>query len=184
MSIFKACVLLLATLVFTTGPVFAEDHSLSTLTGPGIDLKTYDHAFAGSIRDFVAWGNMDHDSFTSELIMKRNGTTIKAVFGQKEEAHGGKFIGGEIRSSQDSVETVTALRFVKIDRDNSTIVMNINGEDVNVVVTADSFENNHFQNPTYKTEFRGQAIEFTLKGEACFGYSTHLLFMILGAMVH
>ena len=156
----------------------AGEHGLSTMTGPGIDLKVADHAFAGSIRDFVVWGNMDHDNFTSELLMKREGKVVRGTFSKE----------GEIRSGEGAAERVTTMKFVKIVKPNEShegkIILEINGETVEASIKADGFENNHFLNPTYSATVGGKPVEFTLKGEACFGYSLHLLFMTLGAMVH
>jgi hypothetical protein len=156
----------------------AGEHGLSTMTGPGIDLKVADHAFAGSIRDFVVWGNMDHDNFTSELLMKREGKVVRGTFTQE----------GEIRSGEGATERVTTMKFVKIVKPNESIegriILEVNGETVEVVIKGEAFENNHFKNPTYSTTLAGKPVEFTLKGEACFGYSLHLLFMTLGALVH
>lgn len=69
-------------LVSVASTARAEDHSLSTIQGTQVDLKAYDHAFAGQIRDFIAFGTLDESTGTSELTMRRDGQIVRATFGR------------------------------------------------------------------------------------------------------
>ncbi|MBI2604764.1 MAG: hypothetical protein HYW49_01665 [Deltaproteobacteria bacterium] len=167
-------------LLVPTGGARAEDHPLSTITGPGIELKVFDHAFAGSIRDFVVWGEVNEQEFTSELIMRRDGQTIRTAFRKQEDG----VLRGTIKHETEAGMRETVLAFVGVDRAKAKIVLQRNGVPVEVLISADGFANNHFENPTYRAALDGQEISFTLKGQACFGYSLHLALLILGAYTH
>lgn len=167
-------------LLAPTNGARAEEHPLSTITGPGIELKVFDHAFAGSIRDFVAWGDVNEQEFASELIMRRDGQTIRTTFRKREDG----VLRGTIRHETESGMKETVLAFVRIDQAKSIIVLNRNGSMVEVGISSEGFANNHFENPTYRATIDGQEIAFTLKGHACYGYSLHLALLILGAYTH
>lgn len=158
----------------------AEDHPLSTITGPGIELKVFDHAFAGSIRNFVVWGEVNEQDFTSELIMRMDGQTIRTVFKKAEDG----VLQGTIRHETEAGTKETTLAFLGIDKAGSKIILKRNGFPVEVSIVAEGFANNHFENPTYRATIDGHDVAFTLKGRACFGYSLHLALLILGATTH
>lgn len=157
----------------------SDDHSLSTIQGTSIDLKVYDHAFAGSIKDFVVFGVLDEESFVSELIMRKDGQTIKSEFSKKDNQ-----MGGTIRHWVDSKELVTSIRFIKLVKEENKLLFQANDKEFPVFITSEGFANNHFENPTYRVVINEKEISFTLKGKACFGYSLHLIFMIIGAYLH
>jgi hypothetical protein len=166
----------------------AEEHPMTTLQGNQIDLKLYDHAFAGSIKDFLVFGYLDEENGISELSMKKDGQVIRATFKQQTQ----DWFGGVIESKNPAGELVTTkLELIKIDPKTKTITISINGIQVPVAITADAFASGHFQNPTYSAQYPGapgalaQTVEFKIeKGQACYGFSVNLLVMILGAYFH
>ncbi|MBL6988776.1 MAG: hypothetical protein ISR65_03325 [Bacteriovoracaceae bacterium] len=159
--------------------VIAEDHPLSSLSGTNIDLKNYDHAFAGSIKDFVVWGFLDEAAFTSELIMRKDGQTIKTIFNRGEQG-----VGGTITHKKEDQEISTTIKLSKIDGQNQTIEFLFNDEKIVVAIKADGYENSHFINPVYETIVNDETISFKLMGQACYGQSLHYAMMILGAYLH
>ena len=72
---------------------YAEDHSLGTLRGTTqqtpVDLKVYDHSFAGSIRDFTVFGWLDESTFTSYLTVRKYAHTFQVTFKKEEGKIGG-----------------------------------------------------------------------------------------------
>ena len=176
----RAFAVALSMAVLASAPALADEHPLGTITGPGIDLKVYDHAFAGSIRDFVAWGEVNEQEFVSTLLMRRDGQTVRAQFGKLPT---GK-IGGTIRHEAQGKVLETALELAGIDRAASKILLTRNGKPVEVQITADGFANNHFENPTYTAVVDGRTVTYKLSGHACYGFSLHLSFLIIGAYTH
>lgn len=155
----------------------ASEHPLTNIIGTQIDLKAYDHAIAGSIKDFVVFGHTNEETFSSELTLKREGQLIKASF----QKAGGQLVGN-IERTVNGQSTSTEIALVSIDPQNAVITIAVNKKLVAVKVTADGFSNGHFQNPTYKAEINGETVSFTLhNGKACYGFSSHLVLMILGA---
>lgn len=167
---------LLPLLFITSFSIAREEHPLSTIQGTQIDLKVYDHAFAGSIRDFVVWGALDEEQGRSELIMRRDGKIVRAYFAKHENK-----IGGVIRREVEGKTLETTLFFERLDKATNTYYIKINDAVVPIKVTSKEFMNNHFINPTYSGTVGTEAISFTLDGQACYGYSLHLILMIFGA---
>ena len=85
---------LLSVSTLTSPLARAEDgHELSSIKGDmNIDLKTYDHAMAGSVKGFVMWGGVNEAEGKSELIMRRDGQDVKAVFAQVDKTFGGTVV--------------------------------------------------------------------------------------------
>ncbi|MEK6704234.1 MAG: hypothetical protein AAB116_11455 [Candidatus Poribacteria bacterium] len=173
--------LVLGLFCFNASPIssLAEDHPLSTIKGTYIDLKTYDHAIAGSLKDFVIWGHVDEATFSSELIMKKDGQIIKAFF-KKENGQ----IGGVIKHTVESKDHLTSIYFKRLEKAENKLLFDINGQEVAVAITSEGFSEGHFLNPTYKAILNGTEVNYTLQGSACYGYSLHLAFLILGAYTH
>ena len=160
--------------------VMAEDHSLSLIKGTNIELKLYDHAIAGSIKDFIVFGNKDDETGTSELTMKKHGQVIRTTFGALSDG-----FGGTISHSTDGVMVSTEIRLKKVDQAQQQITFTAGGKEYLVQIEAEDFQNDHFINPRYKMEFDGQRVEFKLEhGDACYGFSAHLVMMIFGAYLH
>ncbi|MEK6556096.1 MAG: hypothetical protein AABZ31_12700, partial [Bdellovibrionota bacterium] len=104
----------------------------------------------------------------------------------------GKFVGSLTEDRIDeatgkSTQIVTSLEFAGVKKTGEAeglVNLIIDGQAVVVNIVGESFANNHFHAPTYSTTLNGQAVTFSFTGEACFGYSTNLSMMILGAMAH
>ena len=161
---------------------FAEEgHDLSTIRGDqGIDLKAYDHAMAGAIKDFVVWGSVDESRSRSELIMRRDGQDVKATFKRD-----GNTFGGVVQHKTDSGVKITSVKFSGLDRQRNEYSFLVNGESVKVSVDAEDFRNNHFIKPTYKiTTGDGVTTSFKFEGQACYNYSLHLITMMIAAVAH
>lgn len=175
-----ALVLVAAVGLFGQSAFSEESPVVSTIKGTEIDLKAYDHAFAGVIKDFVAWGVLDEATGTSELRMRRDGQTVVAQFGKVASG-----FGGTVSHEQaDGTSKTTKIEFVSLDMDAATYTFKVNGAEMLVKVTSDDFQNSHFINPTYNVVLDGKTIEFKFEGSACYNYSMHLIFMIAGAYFH
>ena len=169
--------------VFGGGFAFGEDeHPLSTIQGTQIELKYSDHAFAGSINGIVAFGYLDEDTFSSELVLRKHGSLIKTIF-SKDPAT--KIFGGQLLSvDTNGSQRRTLLTVTAIQPKEQKISLKINEEQIEMLVSADRFENGHFINPTYSTVYQGQTISYKVEGSACYGVSSHFALMILAAYVH
>ena len=175
-------IILASMLILASVNVYAEEeHPLGNITGTNIEMKFYDHAFAGAINGAVAWGFLDEGTFKSELKLRKYGQTINANF----EMNASKKLVGTISSiGEDSGDHVTTLSVLGVNTKESQITLKINDETIVMSITADKFENNHFFNPTYKTTYKGQEISYHLEGKACYGVSSHFALLILGAYIH
>ena len=174
----KKILIALMVLAFSTGAL-AEEHPIATIRGNGIDLKTYDHAIAGSIRDFLVWGFVDEATFSSELIMRRDGQIVRANF--KKD---GDRTGGVIQQEIDGKARETSVYLIGVNKEKPSIQLSINNEPVEVLIQSEGVTDGHFLNPTYTAMVRGQQVSFRLEGDACYGFSFHLSALILGAYAH
>ncbi len=167
--------------ISVSGLVHAEeDHFLGTITGTNIDLKIYQHAIAGSIKGVVVFGNVDEETGAVDLSIKKDNQLIKASFGDVN----GK-TGGTIHHVVDNKAIDTTIYLTKIDPKAQILSFELNGQNLDLSVKGEDFQNNHFINPTYITKFNGEEITYSVHGDkACYGFSTNLAFMILGAYFH
>jgi len=172
-------ILCILTLIFSIN-AFSGGHDLTELKGTDIDLKLYDHAFAGSIKDFVVFGYKKEGKFESKLQLKKDGKMVEAIFSKNRDG-----IGGVIRHESEGRNIVSNLKLVKINQEEQSIEISHNGKNIRVDIEGDDYRNNHFINPRYEANIDGKLVKFNIKdGEACYGFSTHLIFMILGAYLH
>lgn len=157
------------------------EHPLTDITGKDIALKNFDHAIAGSIKDFVIFGHNDEDKNLSELTIKKHGQIITARLEKSGNTLGG-IIGHEIAG----IRYETKIAFAGVNANESKIFLQINGEPVEVLIKAEGFENNHFVNPQYIVTFaNGETFDYKImSGHACFKTSIHLAMMIVGAYAH
>lgn len=161
---------------------FAEDgHELSVIKGDkAIDLKVYDHAMAGSVKNYVIWGSVNEAQGTSELIMRRDGQDVKTVFRQTD-----KSFGGAVLHDGEAGRKITNIQFAGLDKQKNEYTFTVNGEIVKAAVTSEDFRNNHFIKPTYSIS--GKTIEsfsFKFEGQACYKYSLHMITMMIAAVTH
>lgn len=173
----------IAALVLAATTAFADDHSLSTITGTNTDLKVYDHTMAGSVRDFVVWGSVDEASGRSELIMRRDGQNVTTTFSKPRR---NRAFGGTVSHVNAEGRAVnTNIQFVSYKPETHDFSFSVNGDTLTAKVTFDEFQNNHFKNPNYTvSNSTGELFSFKLTGEACPNYSLHLLSMMIAAQLH
>ncbi len=168
----------LMTLVFAQAQ--AGEHGLTSIKGTNIDLKMVNHGIAGSIRDFIIMGKMNEEDFSSELKIWRDGKMIDARFYRNEQR-----IGGIIHHTTKDESFTTIIELDRVEPESNLIVVRVNNKEIPVQIEAASFENNHFKNPTYTADLGNEKVSFSIEnGEACYGYSVHLIFMILGSYLH
>jgi hypothetical protein len=156
-------------------------HELSTIKGDlNIDLKAYDHAMAGSVKDFVIWGSVNEAQGTSELIMRRDGQDVKALFKQVD-----KTFGGTVEHRTDYGPRSTTVQFAGLDRQKNEYSFLVNGEIIKARIAAEDFQNKHFIKPTYTIVNKdGSQTTFKFEGQACYKYSLHILTMMIAATTH
>lgn len=165
-------------LAFVGASAWAHEHSIGDITGKDIDLKIGDHAVAGAIKDAIVFGDMSREGST--LTLKVDGQLVVSAFVRE-----GATFAGTIRSEVQGVARETRIEFVGIDQVERTITMKANGSPFTVTIAAEKYESNHFIDPVYSTKINGEKIEFAVKGsQACYGFSTHLIFMVVGAYIH
>ncbi len=174
--------LLIALLVICSFATFAGDdeHALSRIQGTSIDLKTFDHAFGGSIGNAAVWGFLDELTFTSDLKIRKYGQTVTAIFKRGENGVSGTIT----RNGVDGALVNTTIQFMGLVSEENIMNIRINGQDLVVKITADKYENGHFINPKYTTVISGEEVSFTLYGEACYGLSIHFAMMIFGSYMY
>ena len=152
------------------------DHPLSKIVGSQIDLYTLDHTIAGKVDEKLVYGSVSRGKGhkSSELTMEFEGQRFVAKFGQTQSGWGGSFNAPEKREMK--------VKLVGINMDESNMTVSFGEKTLKVLIEFDSYEDNHFVNPTYKIEFDGDVISFKLQnGRACWMYSLHLVFMIFGS---
>lgn len=174
--------LVLTTLTLTWTPAYAEDgHEISSIKGDlNIDLKTYDHAMGGSVKDFVIWGSVDEAKGASELIMRRDGQDVKTIFKSND-----KTFGGTVEHRTNYGLKSTNIQFAGLDRNKNEYTFTVNGETIKASVVSEDFQNNHFIKPTYSVVNNdGSRISFKFEGRACYKYSLHILTMMIAALKH
>jgi len=176
----KKILMLVACLLMSFASFAEEGQELTTIRGTNIDMKIYDHAMAGAIKDYVAWGFFDEAAGVAELIVRKYELTIKTIFTKQEN---GK-IGGTIIHTKDGVEYKTQIEFAGIDSANGIIKLNINNELVSVHVVPESVNDSHMVNPTFTAVIAGETISYQMGGEGCYGKSMFFAMMILGAYIH
>jgi len=160
---------------------FAGDHSLTDIEGKEIKLKMYDHAIAGSIKDYVIFGHNNEETNTSELIIRKHGQIIKSTLSKTATG-----LGGVIIHNNEGITYATKIKFLGLNTQEQKFEFEINDEKIEVLVKAEDFQNNHFINPHYFVTFaNGEKIDFkVLSGQACYRASLHLIMMIVGAYIH
>ena len=177
-----AKIALVSSLLFSPAMALAEDvHKLASIKGDlGIDLKAFDHAMAGAVRDFVIWGSVNETTNTSELIMRRDGQDVRSIFAPAE-----KSFGGVIMHQTSKGVKATSIRFLGLDRQKNEYSFLVNGQKIITSVVGEEFKNNHFIKPTFTISGKDLGdISFKFDGEACYKYSLHIITMMIAATMH
>ncbi|MEN9826590.1 MAG: hypothetical protein RI953_2335 [Pseudomonadota bacterium] len=177
-----AKIALVASLLVSPALALAEDgHTLASIKGDlGIELKAFDHAMAGAVRDFVIWGSVNESTNTSELIMRRDGQDVRSIF-----APGEKSFGGVIMHQTSKGMKATSIKFMGLDRQKNEYSFSVNGQKITASVVGEDFKNNHFIKPTYTISGKEMNdISFKFDGQACYKYSLHIITMMIAATMH
>ncbi|NRA44189.1 MAG: hypothetical protein HRU09_04435 [Oligoflexales bacterium] len=166
--------------------VFASFHHASahptvmgTISGENITLQTIGHAFAGSIKDRIIMGRKLPGQFVSEIKVIDHDRESVSYF----KTNASSVFGGEIKVQSPSSSQSLAIEFVALDKPENKYTFKIGGKEAEIFVSADDFKNGHFINPEYTMTFEGETFQFKLEGQACYGYSMHLIAMIMGAAI-
>ena len=156
----------------------AHPTTMGTISGENITMQTIGHSFAGSIKDRIVLGRKLPGQFVSEIRIIADDHESVSHF-----KHDNNVFGGAISiPSTDSAKSVQ-VEFVELVKEENKYQMKFDGVLASVIVTADDFTNGHFINPEYTMEYKGETYQFKLEGQACYGYSLHLIAMIMGALV-
>lgn len=160
--------------------MWAHPKKIGNIKGDHIQLRTIGHSFSGSINNKIVMGHKKPGTFESELrIIEEDHETVSHFKPLEDESFGGDLILKRNKQLEKH-----SIRLVKLVREENKYIMSFDGQLVDVFVEADSFENGHFINPKYSMNYQGQLISFKVEeGLACYGYSLHLITMIMGAFV-
>ena len=157
----------------------AHPTSMGTITGEHIALQTINHSFAGSIKNRIVMGRKLPGQFVSELKVLDHDHESITLFKSNESNTFEGILSVQSPHSSSSIH----IEFVKLVKEESKYILRIDDNLVEVHVTADDFTDGHFINPEYKMEYEGEIYRFKLDGQACYGYSLHLITMIMGASI-
>lgn len=166
-------------LLLTSLFAFAEDHNLTNFKGGDIDLKAYDHAVAGSAKDFLIFASKNEETGISSFTAKKNGKIISTeIKKQTDGTFGTTFNYVTNEGEEKSISVVLK----SLDKVENKYVYMMNGKEVVISVKADDFRNNHFINPQYNFEFGDKQLSVKMEnGQACYNFSAHLIAFILTA---
>lgn len=156
---------------------FAEEHNLTNFKGGDIDLKAYDHAVAGSAKDFLIFASKNEETGISTFTAKKEGKIITTEIKKQSDGTFGTSFNYVTNSGEEKSIAVTLKSLDKIE---NKYVFTMNGKDVSVLVKADDFRNNHFINPQYNFDFGDKQLSVKMEnGQACYNFSAHLIAFIL-----
>lgn len=157
----------------------AGEHTLTNFRGGDVELKAYDHAVAGSVKDFLVFANKDEETGVSTFTAKKDGKIITTEIKRQEN---GTFGTSFAHVTKEGEERNVTVAFKTLTREENKYVFTVNGQDVSIYVQADDFRNNHFINPQYNFEFSDKKLSVKLEnGQACYNFSAHLIAILLTA---
>lgn len=148
------------------------------ISGSEISLQSTNHAFSGFIKNRLVLGFKLEVRYQSEISLVEGDEKLTSSFGMIGEVFGGDFMVKE-----EGVVRSFPIHFLGEDWKRGELFVKFAEKEYLVRVQSDDFRNHHFINPTYSLNYDGKEIaSFTLhEGEACLGYSRHLVAMIFGA---
>ena len=166
--------------LFPCFQLFSHPIKMAKITGSQIKLETIGHSFAGSIKNRVVMGHKKAGQFVSELkIIEADQETVSFFSPTEKE----KF-SGDLHVLRGGQKETHSIKFIELNKEDHRYVMSFDHQVVDVFVKADSFKSGHFINPEYSMTYQGEKISFKLEGgAACYGYSLHLIAMIMGTRV-
>lgn len=157
---------------------FAGEEPPARIRGTQIDLHFIDHTIAGRIRDRIVYGGQHGDRFGSKVIVRKGQMIAQSSLEKTDDG-----IVGAIQSM--AARRTLKFEFVGLGKEKTILNFKVDGQALVVKVEADDFKNNHFINPTYKV-MGPSGLQYQYKivgGQACYGCSVNLVFMILAAML-
>lgn len=165
---------------FFSAAAFAHPEKMIKISGTRINLQSINHSFAGSIKNRVVSGFKKAGLFESEITVIEKDKKVMSTF-KKDDS--GVFGGTFVSSFKDDTKTHT-VAFLDLDRDKNIFTFSFDSVSYPILVEADDFKGNHYINPTYSMMHEGEKVSFKLDGgEACYGYSVHLISMIFSAYI-
>ena len=169
---------LLVSTFFTTC-AFAHTHKTVNISGTDMQLRSYGHAFSGSIGKLMVQGFKKKGTFESELSIIQNDEKTISHFKK-----GASSLEGELKLETKNHTSPKTVQFLGLDRDKNTFNFLFGKELYQVEVKADKFEGGHFFSPEYSLTHKDKKVSFKLEGgEACYGYSAHLIAMIFSTYI-
>ncbi|MFK7823335.1 MAG: hypothetical protein AB8G05_04210 [Oligoflexales bacterium] len=157
----------------------AHPTTMGSISGEHISLQTIGHSFAGSIKDRIILGRKLPGQFISEIKIVDHDHESVSYF----KSNNNNVFGGEINIRTADTSKTMQIEFVELVKEENRYTLKFDGKLTNVIVTADDFSDGHFINPEYTMEYKGEVHQFKLNGQACYGYSLHLIAMIMGALI-
>lgn len=158
---------------------FADDHTLSNLKGGDVELKVYDHALSGSVKDFVIFANKNEETGVTTLLAKREGKVLTTEIKKQDNGTFGTELNYTTATGEARSVSVT---FVSLDKVENIFTFSMNGKLVKIKVSADEFRDNHFIHPTFDFNFGDKNLVIKMdKADACYNFSAHIIATILTA---
>lgn len=174
----KLLALFLTLNLTTLVSAMAGEHHPASIKGDGIELFERNHAFAGSILETPVYGAFEHNPFGAKVQMRKGEATLELSFGDVMNTYMGLLVDGSV---------TTKVEFVRIEKTGdltALITLFVDGVEVPVTVEGETFANGHFHAPLFTAKMPKKTLQFKFTGESCFGYSTNLAMMIVGAYSH
>jgi hypothetical protein len=148
------------------------------MIGEGLSLFERDHAFSGQILNRPVFGAFEHEPFGASIQIRKGEKTQVLKFTKTENEYSGSINDGTAETK------VVFLGIKKVTTNEAEVKIKIDGQDVSVKVSAKTFENGHFQSPSFVGQLGDTNLSFDFTGEACYGYSSNIALLIFGAAAH
>ena len=162
-------------LVFLSSTTFAHPDKMTVISGKHITLQSIGHSFAGSIKNRIVSGFKKNGRFQSELtVLENDHKTVSLFQKNNSDPFGGYFI-----LKNGISEKKYLIEFVDLIQQDNRFIFRFDGQTYDIYVAAEGFKNGHYINPEYFMYLNGEKISFKIQnGQACYGYSLHLISMI------
>jgi hypothetical protein len=171
---------LLSTILFLVSfYAHSSEHAMTNFRGGDVELKSYDHGVAGSVREAIIFANNDEEKGITKFIAKKDGKIINAEIKTQTNGSFGTFFDYTTMQGENKIISVT---FKSLDREKNKYLFIVNGKEITISVKADDFKNNHYINPQYDFQFEDKVLSVKMEnGEACYNFSAHLIAIVLTA---
>ncbi len=153
-----------------------NEHGLTKIEGTKINLSVKDHGIAGHVNELLILGRFSHATGASTLRAFHEESLMEGKFEPKDSV-----LSGSIGVERAGENLLSQIQFRSFNREKHLFEFVVNQKQVNIEVKFDTFENNHYQNPTFFIKGLNQDLQFKLYGDACPNYSAHLIMMIISS---